>query len=168
VGETESSVTELDAGPVIHLDQLGGLDLVEGLGAVYLPATVKEEILRHRPSLSFGAIADLNQVADPDTYSTTLIALRRSFDLHAGELAALGLLAQLRGDLFLCDDAAARLAAESLGYRVHGTIGLLIRAIRRSKRSSEQVRTTLKELPHKSTLHISRPLLDQVIAQLPA
>ncbi len=55
MGETESSVTVLDAGPVIHLDQLGGLDLLEGLGAVYLPATVKGEILRHRPSLSFAA-----------------------------------------------------------------------------------------------------------------
>ena len=49
-----------------------------------------------------------------------------------------------------------------------GTIGLLVRAIRRKKRSAEQVRITLRELPHKSTLHISRPLLEQVIAQLPA
>src|SRR5947208_2539749 len=116
MAESESRVTVLDAGPIIHLNELGCLDLVEGFGTVYLPATVKDEILRHSPSIPFGEIAGLVQVADPDAYSTTLMALRRSFDLQAGELVALRLLAELRGDLFLCDDAAARLAAESLGY----------------------------------------------------
>ena len=165
---TEPRATVLDAGPVIHLDQLGCLDLLEGQGTIHLPATVEREILRHRPAASFSQITGLRRVPDPETLSPALASFTRSLDLHAGEMAALALLEQLRGDLFLCDDAAARLAAESLGYRVHGTIGLLLRAIRRGKRSTDQVRALLRELPVKSTLHISRTLLEEIIAQLPA
>jgi hypothetical protein len=41
----------------------------------------------------------------------------------------------------LSDDAAARLAAELLGIRAHGTIGLLIRATRRGRRTPADVIT---------------------------
>ena len=166
MGETEPRVTVLDAGPVIHLDQLGCLDLLEGLGSLYLPATVEQEVRRHRPAISFGANVELHRAPDPEAVPASLAAIARNLDLHAGETAALVLLEQMDGDLFLCDDAAARFAAESLGYEVHGTIGLLLRAIRRGKRSAEQVRAILRELPERSSLHISRALLDEIIAQI--
>jgi predicted nucleic acid-binding protein len=60
-------------------------------------------------------------------------------------------------------DAAARLAAESLGFKV--TIGVLLRGVRRGYRSSEDILVLLGEIPDRSTLHISRNLLDQVIAR---
>jgi predicted nucleic acid-binding protein len=39
-----------DAGPAIHLDELGCLDLLKDFQEVLLPNTVWEEIKRHRPS----------------------------------------------------------------------------------------------------------------------
>jgi predicted nucleic acid-binding protein len=136
MAETDPRVTVLDAGPVIHLDQLRCLDLLEGFGPLYLPATVEDEVRRHCRAADFLSIPDLRRVSDPDLVPASLMTLVRSLDLHAGESAAIALLARLNGQLFLCDDAAARLAAESLGYEVHGTIGLLIRAVRRGKRSA--------------------------------
>ena len=89
-----------------------------------------------------------------------------SLDLDAGERAAIALTASVSAELFLSDDAAARLAAESLGFAVRGTIGILARSIRAGSRTRLEVTELLRQLPHKSSLHISRQLLGTVIAQV--
>ena len=68
--------------------------------------------------------------------------------------------------IFLTDDAGARLAASNLGYRVHGTIGILLRSIRRKQKSTEEVVAILHELPHQSTLHIRAQLLKEIIVRV--
>lgn len=67
---------------------------------------------------------------------------------------------------FLTDDAAARLAAEQRGYQVHGTIGILIRSVRRRQRKPEQVLALLRVLPMRSTLHVRPGLLDAIVERL--
>jgi hypothetical protein len=49
---SEAALTVLDAGPIIHLDELGCLDLLEGLGELSTPQVVWEEAQVHRPHLS--------------------------------------------------------------------------------------------------------------------
>ena len=66
--------------------------------------------------------------------------------------------------ILLTDDAAARLAAATLGYQVHGTIGILIRAIRRQQKSKEEILTILRGLPDLSTLHIRPGLLKEIVS----
>lgn len=63
---------------------------------------------------------------------------------------------------FFTDDAAARFVAEQMNYKVHGTIGILIRSIRRGQRKPEHVLQTLTEIPLKSSLHVKRSLLEEV------
>lgn len=167
-GVIESRRAVLDAGPIIHLDQLGCLDLLEGFGDLLVPTLVWAESLRHRPRLKPTNIPGLKVSDASSAPSPALMTLVRSLDLDAGEIAALTLLESVRGRMFLCDDAAARLAGESLRYAVHGTIGVLIRAIRRGTRTSAQVREILQYLPDQSTLHINRDLLRRVVASLPA
>ena len=159
--------TVLDAGPLIHLDQLGCLDLLEGFEELRVPGVVWREVLIHRPTLGLARLG-LRLIEPTRAPSPALAALIHGLDLDAGEIAALTLMEEWPGDLFLSDDAAARLAAETSGFRVHGTIGLLIRAIRRGTRTIAQVRSTLEQIPTRSTLHINRRLLGRVIASLPA
>lgn len=54
--------TVLDAGPLIHLDQLGCLDLLEGFSELLVPPVVWQEALRHRPSLSLDSNELLRRV----------------------------------------------------------------------------------------------------------
>ena len=49
-----------------------------------------------------------------------------------------------------------------MGYRVHGTIGVLIRAIRRHQRTKDEVISLLRQLPTQSTLYIRRALLQEI------
>jgi predicted nucleic acid-binding protein len=65
--------------------------------------------------------------------------------------------------IFLTDDAAARLAAASIGYHAHGTMGILIRSIRRHQRKKEEVLSILKNLPTRSSLFIKPSLLQEII-----
>ena len=67
------------------------------------------------------------------------------------------------GAILLTDDAAARLAARGLDIRVHGTIGILLRSLRRGQLSRNAVAVLLRELPRRSTLHIKADLLNEFI-----
>ena len=68
--------------------------------------------------------------------------------------------------LFLCDDAAARLTAESLGFTVRGTIGIIVRSIRTKARTRQEVLALLRDIPRGSSLHLSRQVLDNVLAEV--
>jgi predicted nucleic acid-binding protein len=155
-----------DAGPVIHLDELGCLDLLADFVPLLLPRQVWSEVTQHRVQLTSADMPTMRIVEVSGAASTKLSALSDSLALHAGERAALGLLQNEGARLLLCDDAAARLAAESLGFEVHGTIGVIVRSIRRQMRTREQVVTILRELAQRSTLHLSSELLKTVIAQV--
>jgi len=66
----------------------------------------------------------------------------------------------------LTDDAAARLAAQALGLRTHGSIGVLLRSVRLGRRKKADVLSTLRGLPTRSTLHIRLSLLQEIIKQV--
>lgn len=65
--------------------------------------------------------------------------------------------------LFLTDDAAARFAAVQLGFRVHGTIGMLVRAVRTKQLGAEDVLSLLVQIPKRSTLFVQSALLAEMI-----
>lgn len=132
----ETRPVVVDAGPLIHLDQLDSLDLLSDFPSLHVTGRVWEEARRHRPGLLPKALAAL--VIHEVWVAAMPLALRaqaEALDLSAGEVTALMLMRQLSAAILLCDDSAARLLAESLGYRVHGTIGIIIRSIRRRLRS---------------------------------
>ena len=43
------SAAVADAGPLIHLDELGWLFVLESFETVYIPPEVEDEVTRHRP-----------------------------------------------------------------------------------------------------------------------
>ena len=156
-----------DAGPLIHLDELGCLDLLNDFARVLLPPAVWEEVRHHRPGVfSHPPVAPLHRVDPPAPPDESIATLCRSLTLHRGEVEALQLALDAEPRFFLTDDAAARLAADSLGLRTHGTIGLLLRAIRRGQRTKTEVVAILRSLPAVSTLHIKPSFLQGVVQDL--
>ena len=58
MGKTEPIVIA-DAGPVIHLDELGCLNLLADFGSVIIPEAVYQEVERHRPlTLASASVGD--------------------------------------------------------------------------------------------------------------
>jgi predicted nucleic acid-binding protein len=153
-----------DAGPIIHLDELGCGDLLKDFPQVLVPEAVWGEVTSHRPDALRQEI--LVKTAPLKLISPQLGALSSLLASHHGELEALQLAESYPGSIFLTDDTAARLAGRSLGLHVHGTIGILVRAIRRKQRTKDAILFVLRSLPNKSTLHIKRTLLDEVIREV--
>jgi predicted nucleic acid-binding protein len=156
-------VAVCDAGPLIHLDELGCLQLLDEF-SVWVPEAVRREVGRHRPALFVQSQVRF-EAPDIRVALPTLRALGEALLLDAGEMEALALMAQVPQAFFLTDDAAARLAAQQLGYRTHGTIGVLLRSARRNRLSASRVLTLLQEIPGRSSLHIRPGLLADIIAQ---
>lgn len=159
-----TELTVCNAGPLIHLDQVSCIDLLSDFSTLLVPDVVWSEVLKHRPGALPQEFATL--VPAPPVPDVKLSALCRAFSLDAGETACLAILADRGGTLFLTDDAAARLVAEEMSIEVHGTLGVLIRSVRRGKRTPSEVLRLLDELPSESTLFIEKTLLEDIKRKL--
>ena len=131
-----------------------------------MPAQVWQEVNVHRPSIWEQSDFSCQKIEISISSNSTFQTLVRTFSLDLGEQAALSLMQQYPQAIFLTDDAAARLAANALGLRVHGTIGILLRAIRRQQLTRSEVLEILQNLPSQSTLHIKTSLLNEIMDRL--
>lgn len=156
----------IDAGPIIHLDELDSLDLLSDFHSLIIPKAVQVEISKHRPeALQHSAVVfKIIDVISP--IESKLLALSKALSIDKGELECLTLMYEKTDSIFLTDDAAARLAGEELGYKVHGTIGILLRAIRQKTRTPKEVLNLLNELPTKTTLFLRPALLKDIIKKV--
>lgn len=155
----------LDAGPVIHLDELGCLSLLSDFQELLVPDAVWKEIERHRPSaLSADQITFIKQQAPLP--SSALYALCEAFNLDRGEQEALAVCPLHPGAILFTDDAAVRLAAKTAGIRAYGTLGILIRAIRRRQLTPTEVVRLLEQIPSRTTLFIRKNLLQEIIEEV--
>ena len=164
--DPETPIVICDAGPIIHLDELDCLDLLADFSEVLVPKAVWHEVQRHRPTACHHRSVLLQRVSPDTPAPPELEAVAQLLNLHTGEWEALRVAMEHPQALLLTDDTAARLAANSLGIRPRGTLGLLVRAIRRGQRSKTEVLALLRSLPARSTLHLKQSLLDAVIDQV--
>lgn len=162
----EQATVVVDAGPLIHLDELQSLDLLGDIAHLLAPQVVWHEVKTHRPNLTSDQINGFRIAYEKASISAQLLTLSESFALDIGEIEAVALAEKHQLMTFLTDDSAARLAAEFLGFHVHGTIGVLVRSIRRGLRSQSEVLDTLSSIRNNSTLHISESLLLEIITQI--
>lgn len=154
-----------DAGPLIHLDELRCIELLSDFACVIVPNAVWDEVARHRPDALASPTLHLERrsCASPRGEIDALAAL---FTLHRGETEALSLASEIGGALLLTDDTAARLAARALGIAVHGSLGVLVRAIRRRQKTKAEVVALLRDVPKKTSLFIRPSLLDEIIGEV--
>ena len=163
--EKTRAVVIADAGPIIHLDELNSLNLLADFDKVIVPETVWNEVEQHRPqALVCSDVKLIRQSAVH--FSAQVDALTPFYTLHAGEQEALHLCFEFTNSLLLTDDTAARLAAKNLGVTAHGTLGVLVRAIRQQTRSKSDVLELLHAIPTQTSLHIRASLLAEVISDV--
>lgn len=166
MGESESKTAICDAGPIIHLDELNALELLSDFNPIIIPKTVQIEIIRHRArALQHPEIVlDIIDIIHP--LEERLLVLSKALSIDKGEIEALSLMQKDTEAIFLTDDASARLVGEELGYKVHGTIGIILRSVRKRMRTPEEVVELLEAIPQKTTLFLRATLLREVIQKV--
>ncbi|MGE4502093.1 MAG: hypothetical protein AB7D03_04405 [Thiomicrospira sp.] len=158
------SLVVADAGPIIHLDELGALDVLSDFQQILVAQAVWQEVEHHRPQALHNKAIHWVRV---DTKNCSEVeALARIYTLHHGEKQALSVCVSHELPRLLSDDTAARLAAKALNIQSYGTLGLLIRSVRKEHRTQQEVLSLLSQIPKRTTLHIKPSLLQSIIQKL--
>ncbi len=160
-GTDKRRICILDAGPLIHLDQLGRLDLIHQLGTIFIPESVAHEAIRHRPAI--GPKIEPYLVPDVGDLSERLVSAMQGIKLHIGETAALAWAEKFGADLFVSDDRLARAVATVLGYRSTGTLGVIRGSFLEGLTSKEDALVLLRAIPFRTSLHVRAGVLNAVI-----
>jgi predicted nucleic acid-binding protein len=103
-----------DAGPIMHLDELGCLHLMTDFARVLVPDAVRREVLKHRAIPFENVDVKWIGISHNQAVEEPLATMCRVFSLGTGEVEALAILKKEPGLIFLTDDAAARMVARAL------------------------------------------------------
>ena len=153
--EENSVAAVCDAGPLIHLSEIGQADLLSQFTPLLVPELVRQE------AISFIQPADLSikvvPVSDADREGTSGLILAK---IDAGELDCLALCLRDKHLLFLTDDLMARKEASRLGVPVHGSVGIIVRAFRAGPLTLPQADEALGALGECRSLFISKTIME--------
>lgn len=123
-----------NATPLIHLARAGGISLLKSLFTqLLIPEEVHREVCLGKETpdaVLLRAAVEEGWIKVARTEIEGVMALAKAAGVHRGEAAAI-LLAKANDALLLIDDKMGRTAAEMLGIRCIGTIGVLLMALNR-------------------------------------
>lgn len=109
VGTIERDVIRkvvLDAGPVIHLDEINCLNLLADFKELLVSEVVLKEVKYHRPSILFEDQILFVQFPASKDININIQVLCNTFNLDEGERQALSLCLIYPNSILLTDDAA--------------------------------------------------------------
>jgi predicted nucleic acid-binding protein len=145
--------------PVLNLAIIGQLSLLrEQFGEIWIPAAVWEELrveenLPGSQAVREALAAGWLRVEEVKNQALAQVLQR---DLDRGEAEAIALAVQVKADWALLDEREGRRVAKSLGLKVGGVLGILLRARREGKLSS--LRTAMEALQQRAGFRISADL----------
>lgn len=157
-----------DAGPLIHLREIGALHFLRLFEPLYIPDAVWGETVG-QGRVPDTELAQLDNVKRPSFDADHVAAFIEEQDLahlHAGERACLYLLRQQYASLVLTDDLAVRDAVKRLGGTPVGSLGVIVRAFRTGQITLGKAEHLLHGLHRNSTLFVTEAIVELAIEQL--
>jgi hypothetical protein len=150
--------------PLLNLAIIGRLGLIaDQFETVLVAPAVLEELRAHEDlpgsnllekAVNSGWIQQKQIIEDP-----TLQLMRR--ELHRGEAETIALALQLKADWVLMDEREGRKCAKSVGLKVTGVLGILLRAKNEGKISS--LKEVIEELYKEAGFRIGDALIDKLL-----
>jgi len=157
-----------DAGPLIHLHEVGCFTLLTCFEQVHVPDVVLREAEQHKrvPRKVISSLPGLVQHVVTEPELTSFVASHELAGLHAGELACLYLCKKMAVDVLLTDDLAVRTAAKRLRVTPVGSLGVVARASRLGRISLTDAERYIVALHEVSSLFVTRTIAELAIEQL--
>ena len=162
-GQVEQAVA--DAGPLIHLHEVGQTDLLNLFKVLCIPGAVWAESSDkiNSPPLNLNNIRHHTLAASDVDHFVQTYSLS---NLHVGERESLCLCNQLDIPLLLTDDLAVREAARRLCFRPVGSLGIVIKGYREGHLTRSEAEQTLVALHEESSLFVTQAIVEIAIGQL--
>lgn len=150
--------------PLLNLAIIGQLPLLrEQFGEVWIPVGVLEELRVEESLPGSAAVREALEKGWLRVEEVREQALARVLqrDLDRGEAEAIALAVQMQAEWTLLDEREGRRAAKSLGLKVVGVLGILLRARREGRLSS--LRIAMEELRQRAGFRIRADLFSQLL-----
>ncbi len=148
--------------PLTNLAAIGQFELLRQLyDSVHIPVGVWEELNAQEKRWPGADAVDASEWIDRHVVRDQILvtALRR--DLGRGEAEAIALATELGAELILLDEKEGRHAAQRLGLRAIGVVGILIDA--KARGAVVSVRPLLDALRRVAGFYLSDTLYDSVL-----
>jgi predicted nucleic acid-binding protein len=168
VGASGVNVAVADAGPLIHLTEIGCLPLLRIFETVHVPDAVWSETVEQGrvQEADVLKVSNIRRHSLPQTPVTQFIQQSGLQDLQAGERECLYLCQQMGVPILLTDDLAVREAAKHLNLTPVGSLGIVARAYRLGYLSLSDAERHIANLYDVSSLFVTRTIVDLAIEQL--
>ncbi len=168
MGVGSMSAAVADAGPLIHLAEVGCLTLLRGWDVLYIPDAVWAETVEYgRVSKSY--VASLNNVqrrSSPLLEVAQFVRQNNLENLQNGECEALYLCRQISVSILLTDDLAVRYAAKRLNVTPVGSLGVIVKAYQLGYISRAEAERHITDLYDVSSLYVTRAIVELAVKQL--
>lgn len=155
-----------DSGPLIHLSEIGSLNLLTLLTAGHVPAAAWAETVG-RNRLPSPVLPNLHRQWLTPAQRATCGCVQSSESLQPGETECLILCRELCVGLLLTDDLAMRRIAPTLGITPVRSLGIIVRTGRAGMLEQAKAADRLLALQATSSLVVIRALVALAIQQLP-
>lgn len=134
-----------DADIIIHLSRLGRLSLLQSLYTkIVIPEYVKSEILNRDNADIQKAINSFINVVITSNDKAEKIAKKHG--IHIGEAHVKTLGKELKSSLFLSNEKKVRKTAKDEGFKVVGTIGIILRSVKKGIIEKSEAYSILKKM----------------------
>lgn len=168
MGLGTGSIAVADAGPLIHLTEIGCLSLLGIFDTVHIPDEVWSETVGQGRVLQDDVlglgIVQRNTLSHSEVIRFTQ---EHGFDeLQSGECECLYLCLQIGVSILLTDDLAVREAARRLNLIPVGSLGIVVRAYRLGRIWLADAERYITDLYILSSLFVIRAIVELAIEQL--
>lgn len=156
-----------DTGPLIHLNEIDSLPLLNAVDELHLTQTVYDELEAGGTPSGFDDLEySVHAVGSGHEREADESQNGRYPELDAGERTALTLCQQFDDPVLLTDDLAARDAAEQEGLEVHGSIGVIALASSRGLIEPNTAADCMRSLQAETSLFVSDAVVERGIELL--
>lgn len=152
-----NEIAVVDTGPLLHLTEIQQTPLLATFQTLLITPQVEQELIRLHvhPSLMQHLPTGLTVV--PIRAEVWEEQQRRlaAFRVQPADISVAALAAQHSPDMVLTDDMELRKGLEAQGYRITGSIGILIRAFQQGRIPKAKLHALLDQLFDDSSLYLS-------------
>jgi predicted nucleic acid-binding protein len=165
LGELKAAV---DAGPLIHLSEIGCLRLLNSFDVLHVPDAVWLETVG-QGRISQTDLPNLKNIQRHSLIESEVeqfVKENNLSELHAGEQECL-LVCMSKGiSILLTDDMAVRDAARDLHMVPVGSLGIVVLAFKRGEVTLQEAEGYIADLYDVSSLFVTRAIAESAIEQL--
>jgi len=163
-----------NAGPLIALAKLNLLHLLKELhGRVRFSQSVYDEAVIEGIRQGYEDAHRLSAFLDQMNWQPEAVNLNeapndlREAPLDRGERDTLVLATTLGSKLILMDETEGRRAARAQGFKVRGSMGILVEAFRQDLIGADQLRLNLAEMARRQDIWVNPALAERLLREVP-